>query len=140
MEALRRESAAQPVALPTMPSMAAGAPGKALIGPAMKPTSAPHSASTTPLVAPAIAPMAPPNCLARSRTSMQDDRHLGQRGVISMERWFLFCVAPARSITHLVTRHGKLMLSQEFVGMCSEAMLYSESGQLPTAVYSTLRD
>jgi hypothetical protein len=51
----------------------------------------------------------------------------------------LFCVAPAQSITRLVTNHGPLMLSQEFEGMCSGVLLYCESGRLPAVVYSALQ-
>lgn len=51
----------------------------------------------------------------------------------------LFCVAPAQSISRLVTNHGALMLSQEFEGMCSGVLLYSESGRLPAVVYSALQ-
>ena len=59
--------------------------------------------------------------------------------VVWTEEPVLASVAPAQTISRLITSCGDLMLSQEFEGMCEGVLIYSEDQPMPEAVYAALQ-
>ncbi|RCS30327.1 hypothetical protein DEO45_05685 [Rhodanobacter denitrificans] len=59
--------------------------------------------------------------------------------VVRAEEPVLASVAPAQTISRLVTNCGDLMLSQEFEGMGEGVLIYSEDQPMPEAIYAALQ-